>query len=1032
MRPCFRSQLCKIVMVCLMSLFANGWTSYAGTDNLPFDGKHEEISEILERHGRHENLPGVAIVAVKSREVLYAEEYGVTDLQTQKPVTSNTLFDLGTNGEVILMSVLMQLEEEGALSLTDPVSDYLPWIKSGPEKRQPDVTIEQLLNYDIRIPLPSHDGWTNIEDKIKAGLVMEPEHSPDPAHLAASVNYDILLLLIEKVTGKPLERYLREDYRSPFLPGSVSILRPETMEEQVAGGHKSGLFGLKTVRHDPNLSLGSGIAASSAGLGSWLLDELPRLKTYGFDQATDGSGSVVFVFNWMRHAETGEWYRTGVGTATSSFFLLNPDEEWGIAVLANRSTGAVEIIAREAAAALGWAELHDGEQNGFYASLQKLSNQALAVLVLALLYLGVTLFMLWETVRQIATKTRMYVGFTVRILAGLGGSVAYMGLLTFGLAYMLKHIHFNGFGLSQLAVIGPEQLKYAGYAVAASLLLSYLYFLLIYLFREQDNKNYFLLVVLSIAGGFGNAGVLYTINHALKNLHAPASKYLVYFLLGLTTFFISQQLVRRNLIQMTFDTVFRKRVQLIQIISRASFQKLEAVERGKINATLNNDTEVISRFNNLLVNFITNLITLTFCFTYLSIINLYGFLFILSLVLIAGLLYYTVGKKTRAIWERNRDIQSTFFNYIHDLLNGFKELYLNRSKRKAFTEDMIQVCNEYRNTRVSGEYRFITVNSLSSVMFMICLGVIVFSIPLIVPEFKGNDLVDFVFIFLYMTSPINAVLNAIPSIIQFRISWNRINKTISELEGSFSVDGEADPSGLASSPSELRLEGIRFAYDPEQEDSFSVGPIDFTFRTGEVTFIIGGNGSGKSTLAKLITGLYSPTEGLIRLNGNIVDSKQLTDCFSAVYSDFHLFNKLYGLDIRGKEELVAQYLWLLKLDHKVQIVGDRFSTTQLSTGQRKRLALLVALLEDKPFFLFDEWAADQDPYFRHFFYTEIIPELKARRKGIIAITHDDRYFHCADNVIRMDRGRFEVLGADQSTAISSVLNASTIHSALGG
>jgi putative ATP-binding cassette transporter len=127
--------------------------------------------------------------------------------------------------------------------------------------------------------------------------------------------------------------------------------------------------------------------------------------------------------------------------------------------------------------------------------------------------------------------------------------------------------------------------------------------------------------------------------------------------------------------------------------------------------------------------------------------------------------------------------------------------------------------------------------------------------------------------------------------------------------------------------------------------------------------------------------------------------------FSAVFTDFFVFDSLLGLPPEDRAAKAQRYLARLQLDHKVSIVGDTFSTTSLSQGQRKRLALLAAYLEDRSFYVFDEWAADQDPLFKQFFYEELLAELKARGKAVMVISHDDRYFHAADRLIRLDYGQ---------------------------
>jgi putative ATP-binding cassette transporter len=202
---------------------------------------------------------------------------------------------------------------------------------------------------------------------------------------------------------------------------------------------------------------------------------------------------------------------------------------------------------------------------------------------------------------------------------------------------------------------------------------------------------------------------------------------------------------------------------------------------------------------------------------------------------------------------------------------------------------------------------------------------------------------------------------------------------------------------------------VAFCYPQEgRDEDFILGPIDLVLHAGEVLFIVGGNGSGKSTLAKLVVGLYPPQDGEIRLDGQqITDQNRewFRQHFAVIFSDFYLFGDLLGLESANLDQRARDYLSLLQLEHKVQVQNGELSTIALSQGQRRRLALLTAYLEDRPIYVFDEWAADQDPHYKQVFYTQLLPELKARGKGVIVITHDDRYFHVADRIFKLDYGK---------------------------
>ncbi|MEC4819751.1 MAG: ATP-binding cassette domain-containing protein, partial [Scytonema sp. PMC 1069.18] len=203
--------------------------------------------------------------------------------------------------------------------------------------------------------------------------------------------------------------------------------------------------------------------------------------------------------------------------------------------------------------------------------------------------------------------------------------------------------------------------------------------------------------------------------------------------------------------------------------------------------------------------------------------------------------------------------------------------------------------------------------------------------------------------------------------------------------------------------------GITHIYHQDSEDTgFTLGPIDLNVSSGEIIFIIGGNGSGKSTLIKLITGLYIPESGKIYLNGKLVNADNqewFRQHFSVVFSDFYLFDNFLYLGKAIADDQIYNYLVKLQLDKKVKIKNGVLSTTLLSQGQRKRLALLTAYLEDRPIYVFDEWASDQDPVFKKIFYMQILPELKNKGKAVIVVTHDNQYFYLSDRIVKLDYGK---------------------------
>ncbi|HKW29803.1 MAG TPA: cyclic peptide export ABC transporter [Verrucomicrobiae bacterium] len=309
---------------------------------------------------------------------------------------------------------------------------------------------------------------------------------------------------------------------------------------------------------------------------------------------------------------------------------------------------------------------------------------------------------------------------------------------------------------------------------------------------------------------------------------------------------------------------------------------------------------------------------------------------------------------------------------------------------------------------MGAELRFILAHGWSQLLFFILVGLVLFLLPAL-QHVNPRALTGYIVATLYLMGPLTGVLGVMAAIGRANVALEKIERL-----GSSLAAHSSETCLLAKPESKLdfeRLElaGVTHSYHHEKDDShFILGPMNLVFQPGELVFIVGGNGSGKSTLAKIITGLYPPEAGQLRLDGQTISNANRDDyrqLFSTVFSDFYVFETLLGLTGVNLDGRAQNYLAELHLDHKVKVRDGRLSTVDLSQGQRKRLALLTAYLEDRPFYLFDEWASDQDPQFKEIFYRQILPDLKARGKAVVIITHDDRYFCCADRVIKLDYGK---------------------------
>lgn len=356
-----------------------------------------------------------------------------------------------------------------------------------------------------------------------------------------------------------------------------------------------------------------------------------------------------------------------------------------------------------------------------------------------------------------------------------------------------------------------------------------------------------------------------------------------------------------------------------------------------------------------------------------------------------------------------RTEEDRLFGYFRALTEGIKELKLHRRRRQAFFYDNVQNTTEiYQKHNVAAENCFILAQNYSHFLYFALIGLILFLVPRLA-NLSHEALTGYVITTLYLMGPLAGVMSSFSLFGRASVALQRVQDLGVSLAQTPKEACSFEQTEHASSFSRLELSGVIHSYHREQEDShFVLGPINLSFEPGELVFLVGGNGSGKSTLAKIVAGLYIPEAGEIRLDGKLITDQnrdEYRQLFSAVFSDFYLFDNLLGLSNPNLDVQAMEYLKQFHLHHKVKVKNGTLSTIAVSQGQRKRLALLTAYLEDRPFYLFDEWAADQDPYFKNIFYTQLLPELKARGKTVLVITHDDHYFELADRIIKLDYGK---------------------------
>ncbi len=539
-----------------------------------------------------------------------------------------------------------------------------------------------------------------------------------------------------------------------------------------------------------------------------------------------------------------------------------------------------------------------------------------------------------------------------------------------------------------------------------------LYYYITDFFKKEVELRLFAVVVIGVAGALAYSFIMFLINNTIQN--ASIKGYYFFFILSILTYVYAQRLTRTNMISFANTKVVEFRDQVFKIILNTSHEKLQKIEVGRIYTCINNDMEILGNSMRDIVTVCTNTITILVCFAYLAFLNFRSFLLAFAIFVLAVAFDMIFIKKQEKLFESLMIVQHKLYNLLESLINGHKELIINRKKRKEYAEDIQSENYNYKDIRVKVENSMTNTFVIGQVLIYIVIGIVIFVFPLIFEEIDYKILGSYAMTFVFIINPISYLVDLAPRAFQAKISYVRIKKLIEELSSKTDITDLSNEKEEAFQDIEtIELRDIYYKYDNGEEDSFEVGPINCKFNKGNINFIIGGNGSGKSTISKIIIGLYKEKSGEVLVNGKLMPPEERCEYFSAVFSDYYLFKKIYGINTLGKDEVINEYLDKLRIKDKVSISNNELSTINLSSGQRKRIALLLCYLENKSIYLFDEWAADQDSEFREFFYLELLPEMKKQGKIVIAITHDDRYFNTADKIYKMDLGKISELNKEE-------------------
>uniref|UniRef100_A6VYF9 Cyclic peptide transporter n=1 Tax=Marinomonas sp. (strain MWYL1) TaxID=400668 RepID=A6VYF9_MARMS len=532
-----------------------------------------------------------------------------------------------------------------------------------------------------------------------------------------------------------------------------------------------------------------------------------------------------------------------------------------------------------------------------------------------------------------------------------------------------------------------------------------------YLFNQHPRRVLFVCLT-SMLAGFTSMYAISIINQSLQvyGEGEGAGGKLALFTLVVAAYFSFQLFSEYMAIKLASFGSSKIRLDLAEKINKLPFHSLERIGESELLAAVTRDVSVLTSALTNTPVLLSNISIVVGGLVYLAIISTTLFSLMIGGLVIGILVFAFVHRFAQSKMQKSRQLEGNVLNSLQSIIKGAKEIRLNHYLRDiVLAENLRPSVESQRDENIKAQFSSSAAYNIYQTLVFVVIGIILFSSVDVEVDMVSASVIAL----LFLMGPLNGVVSMYPLYLAGSASFERISAidTVMDVSESTSI-------GESFNWDEIRFKNVSYHYGDNASESFSVGPIDLSIERGKTTFIIGGNGSGKTTFSKLLVGLYPPKKGQMLLGETVITQDNVSsyrNMISAIFSDFYLFEELGSeVDKAKAEELLS----LFQLKGKVEIVNGRFSDTRLSTGQRKRLALIAAIIANKEIFVMDEWAADQDPEFKEVFYDVIIPELNAQGKTLVIISHDDRYFHVADRIVKFDSG--EVIVGESSRLTQNV------------
>jgi putative ATP-binding cassette transporter len=957
-------------------------------------------------------------------------------------------FELASCSKAFTGLLIAILEQEGVLSRQDPITRWIPELGERARMGYSAVRIENLLNHtsgissdtlDLLEPDSSADALSRLPLLLKD---VPLAYAVGTREEYATLNYSLLGVAAERATGKSFATLLREKIFGPlgmrhtWVEGGAPLARGDGASASVPGYKISFTTARRydAPRYHQNTPAGY-VLSTPEDMAIWLQFFLQRSSANNADpelrtlyaareqvkRRPEGARSTWYAYGWdVDSGTTTGWSHPGQNPNATAYVAFDPEKHVGIALLGNSNSPQVIQIGEALFAYLRGTAADSLPRTFAPDTGDRVSTVAalafwlgLAALVPVVLHRRRTPVASSEVedneqmavVRESLVQSSESTGWPLFV-----GRLIAQNTVLVSVLVVAPHL-LVGLGWNSLLVWGPASAPAA--AIGLLLLVNVADLSYFIVARHGDwypSTRFARLVVAKVVGLTVISGllssalvlcILYVIDSTPGN-----GLYSAVLLFACIYFYIaSRRAAEQQIMQFGHIFVQGLRMQIIRKLLDCEYQDIERLPPGKIQAVVGEDSQDLARSVAAFVPFFANLLTIVFLFAYLLLWrSTLATLVLLGCALPMIALYYTASERADRMMSQALAARGEFMGTVEDLQKGYKGLGRQGTKRN-FYEGARRVSDRFKALRITYDRGFLNAFFVGESLLTGLLVAVALVFPLIIPRFGGGELKDYLIILLYLIGPLNVVMVSIPELVRLK----SLLRNMMDFSASLRTVSLSENVTRIPEVKTLELHAVQFQYpSTEREgDSFAVGPVSFKAEGGKSYFLTGGNGSGKSTLAMILAGLYAPAAGAIRVNGACVSRSQLLELTQAIFSDNWLLRRVYIPELLQSPATVNDNIALLGLGDKATLRCDgTFDTIQLSTGQRKRLSLALLLADPSPLVILDEWGAEQDPIAKARFYKEWLPLLKAQKRIVFVVTHDDEYFSQADVLITMKNGQF--------------------------